>query len=225
MKNTITTLAILFLLSASASALCDSTHTRMKQELGLVFYSNKFNYFPYKEMGINYLKPIENYFFNGIQFKIIVNEKNALRTTFQYTQLVTDYETDSRAYYWKEISLTKGYEIRTGYERIFCSGKIKPFAFADLSYSYSERRGYREWWGDFSSGAGGFWQRKNTQSLIAGGGVKYFPYKNIFLSMETSIALNFNQTITADKGFPSYSNKFFEGVFNPVKALSFGVKF
>ena len=226
MKKIITSLAILFLLSASASALCDSTRKfHVKQELGFVFYSNTFNYFP-KGGENTYVKPIDNYFVNGLQYKIVVNRKNALRTSFQYTQYVTNFETDPQfGWYNMENSFTKGYEIRAGYERIFCCGKIKPFAFADLSYSYGETRGYHEWSGCFSWGAGNFSQLRNTQGILAGGGVKYFPRRNIFISLETSVAFNFVQSITTNEGYESHHGKSFDLVFNPVKALSFGVKF
>lgn len=221
MKNIITPLALLFLFSASASALCDSTkRIHIKHELGMVFYSNQLEYFTVRDKNA-----FSQNLFSGIQYKMIINRKNALRASFQYMQKVTNFEMGGWMNYSKENSLTKNYEIRTGYERIFGCGKLKPFGFADLSYSYGETQGYREWNGDFTWGAGNFSEFRNTEGITVGGGIKYFPRRNIFLSIETSVGFNLYQTTTAEEGNDSYTNKFHDWVFNPIKALSFGVKF
>lgn len=229
MKNLAASFALLFGFSASALALgCDSTKCklRIKHEAGLVLYANNFNYFPGTAESSTGLKAIENYFFSGLQHKIVFNRKHALRTSFQHTEYVTNYEIGPE-YGWfnKENSFTKNHELRIGYERIFCCGKVKPFVFADLFYSYGETRGYREWYGCFSGYAGNFAAYENTQGAVAGAGVKYFLRRNVFLSIETSLSAKFVQLHTVYRDQNPYKSEFFDLDFNPVKALSVGLRF
>ena len=158
MKNIITSLAFLFLLSASASALCDSTHAKRKHELGLILYSNS-AYFAFVDGSKNKLPVFYNHnFIPGIQYKLKLNKKNALRASAQFTYVKTNIASPSEQIIasYEQNSKTKGIELRAGYERIFHFGKFKPYVFSDLLYSYQHTKGYKAWSGCFSWGEGDF---------------------------------------------------------------------
>jgi hypothetical protein len=190
---------------------CFAQNLNPKNEIGINFYGIEVSKYTSQN-------PL-HLFFNGIQYKHWLNNKYCFRTSFQYASKLENFDTDDglNSFWIKGNSELKIYDARLGFEKtIGRSSKLKPFIFADAMcrmQSYSEKGiGY----GDFPpyNSTINNQSTNNILGLSTGAGLTWYINSKLFLNLETSIGLNRN-----------FTSSTYEVKINPIKTISFGVRF
>jgi hypothetical protein len=199
------------------SVFCYSISTfaqKGKSEFALLLYNN--------EISIdNTPIHVANNFLNGFQFKYSLNNSYLIRLTAKFSDKIEE------ANYF--ISRNKQFDKSIGIERVFSQGKIRPFAFADMFYRYSNTNIKGQYYlgstipfipikEHFSSSVISSEYNEHFVGASFGLGLKYFPVKQVFISLEAAFTLSrniFDGSLT-----PQYQINL-----NPVRVLTLGVNF
>ncbi len=159
------------------------------------------------------------YFFDGVYYKRHFG-KWALRTSFNYHKKVEEhvYNPQSNIFEYS-IRLTREMIYKVGLERSFGTGKVQFYALADLNFMHRDIQ--RELVGTRSVRPvkNSYHSIVYGPGLSAGFGVRYNPTKNITLSYEANLAVNYmfnNQFM--------YSHPGLEGRIN-VGTFGIGIRF
>ena len=199
MKSIIVLVLSVFFYSTSTFA------QKGKSEFALLLYNN--------EISIdNTPIHVANNFLNGFQFKYSLNNSYLIRLTAKFSDKIEE------ANYF--INRNKQFDKSIGIERVFSQGKIRPFAFADMFYRYSNNEVQYSGYGirepSFYSGKSEY--NEHFVGTSFGLGLKYFPVKQVFISLEAAFTLSrniFDGSLT-----PQYQINL-----NPVRVLTLGVNF
>ncbi len=201
-----TLITLLFTLICSVNI---AQNTAPKNELGLNVYGNL--------LSNNYLR---NYYISGFQYKRKINDSYNFRSTFFINYYTNNFDTRPNPFwsYGQESDLLV--EARVGIEKLFLKNKIRPFILSDIGYLYNNNKVTGEGNGDFPP-----YNYKinrddkgNYLGINFGAGIKYFPTKHLYVSAETS--LGFYSAI-----FKGSTNNNLGLILNPIKTLTFGVRF
>jgi hypothetical protein len=197
------------------SHFCEAQNTVPKNELGLNLYGNEYvsgNII--KSVGINHFT------LNGIQFKRNLNNKYLLRFNISYSSNEINMHENSGITRTESKNVQKLFDSKFGIEKVFSTGKVKPFSFIDLGYRIDYNKGSFAYNSEFPPYYfSGSYDRTNYYlNASLGIGVKYYPTNHIYLSAETSVG--FNREIFDGGINPTY-NQFV----NPINTFVFGVRF
>jgi len=197
------------------SKFCFAQNSVPKNELGLNLYGNEY-------VSGNIIKSagINHFTLNGIQFKRNINNKYLLRFNISYSSNEINENENSGMTKSESKNLQKLFDSKFGIEKVFSTGKVKPFSFIDLGYRMDNNKGNFAFNSEFPPYYfSGSYERTNYYlNASLGFGVKYYPTKHIYLSAETSVG--FNREIFDGGINPTY-NQFV----NPINTFVFGVRF
>lgn len=195
----------------------DSSFIKIRNEFGMNLYS-------LTEMNITNVKPVflvTNSFFNGVYYKHYFGN-NGIRTSFDLFQRSINEQWFAGAYYSLTAGNLKAGELKVGYERLFRTKKLIPFAFVDLIYNYSQEKGYSTVYGDWTSYTDRPYLIETSEFGTAIGiGLKYRPIKNLIISLEASY--HYIYSISQDIKNSTYKNKGSRFQLNPIRIFSIGL--
>jgi hypothetical protein len=195
----------------------NNSSTSLLNEFGLNLYSMRhMRYAGIEEKKKNFNKKTiiaTHSFINGLYYKHYFG-KNGLRTSFDLFQSINFFDFSS----WNDGYLyntnLKAGELKIGYERLFMTKKIIPFAFVDFIYNYSKEKGF----------CTAFWRQiLNEEHQIGGGiglGLGYKPIKNLVLSIEINFQIYYSLIHDLEDSW-KYESTVFK--FNPVRQFSIGL--
>jgi hypothetical protein len=203
-----------FILTILLSSICEAQNTIPKNELGLNLYGNELIY-----SNLTSYRGINNYYFSGIQFKRNFSKNYAIRASFQkgsFQEVFSDawnYRTSSGA-----INLNI-YENKIGIEKGFRKGKLKPFLLFDFVHRY-ENEVFRTTSVNLSNDlfVNNYEINSHYLGFNLGVGLKYYLNNALYISAESSVGYNFRL-------FEGPVNWYENGFINPIKTVTFGVRF
>lgn len=197
------------------SKYCFAQNSVPKNELGLNLYGNEY-------VSGNIIKSagINHFTLNGIQYKRNLNYKYLLRFNISYSSNEISENDQSGMNRSESKNVQNLFDSKFGIEKVFSTGKVKPFSFFDLGYRIDYNKGNFAYNSEFPPYyfSGSYVRTNYYLNASIGFGVKYYPTNHIYLSAETSVG--FNREI-----FDGGINPTFNQFVNPINTFVFGVRF
>ncbi|MFZ4796956.1 MAG: hypothetical protein ACOYMA_05645 [Bacteroidia bacterium] len=197
------------------SHFCEAQNAISKNELGLNLYGNE-----YVSGNIIRIDGIKHFTLNGIQFKRNLNNKYLLRFNISYSSNEISKHENSGMTRSESKNVQKLFDTKFGFEKVFLTGKVKPFSFIDFGYRIDGNKGSFAYNSEFPPyDFSGSYDRTNYYlNASIGFGLKCYPTNHIYLSAETCVG--FHREI-----FDGGINPTYYQFINPINTFVFGVRF
>lgn len=168
-------------------------------------------------------KRITHYFIPGLYFRY-VKSGNAFRTSFSFLQSSTNYNYSSGEAYGYNYNISRGAEVKLGYQRMLGKKRVSPYLCIDAAYSFTRSKGMYSSFGCFGYiGERRFLVEKSAIKINPGLGIRWQMKKSIVVTLETAIDFFYTRERDLLNGDFMHAGR---GMgFSPVQQLSIGYMF